>query len=225
MSSEQLVAELKAELKEMKEASSDNTEDKGNKIEVKMKKYRLLKDLPTFKAGQIFGLAEDGEIAPSKNPIRGQVCLRGGLWLLDNEGVPEVFAYAKQTLDRFPNILAEWFEEVELTDFGKLKDGDLYYYIASDGEIVDDTYDNTAWDHDRIKIGNYFKNAEAAQRAVKSLEAIARLREIGLEFYDWHQLQDDNFCIFAKIPESERHLITICDIFTFLFTEEKYNDD
>lgn len=66
-----------------------------------MKRYKLIKDLPTFKAGDTFHIENDG-------------CL-----YLDDECVRDsehwhyhLMAYHKNTLDRFPNILGDWFEEI-----------------------------------------------------------------------------------------------------------------
>lgn len=56
-----------------------------------MKKYKLLKDLPTFKAGDLFYISEHGALVHD-----------GG-----------VTAYARRTLDKFPEILTEWFEEIQ----------------------------------------------------------------------------------------------------------------
>lgn len=62
-----------------------------------MKYYKLLKDLPAFKAGDIFVLKKDG------------------LYLERSR----VMAYHKQTLKKFPNILTDWFviEEEEKGKF------------------------------------------------------------------------------------------------------------
>jgi hypothetical protein len=60
-------------------------------MENRMKYYRLTKDLPTFKKGQIFYLNEYGSL----------VCDEGN-----------IIAYSWSTIDKFPNILKDWFEEV-----------------------------------------------------------------------------------------------------------------
>lgn len=66
-----------------------------------MKRYKLLKNLPTFNAGDEFELKDNGN-----------------LYFIDRDAQSKhwssvVCAYCKQTLDRFPNILKEWFEEIE----------------------------------------------------------------------------------------------------------------
>lgn len=61
-----------------------------------MKRYKLKKDLPTFKAGEIF------EISPFGNLVR-----------VDDGDSPAIIAYASSTIKKFPNILEDWFEEME----------------------------------------------------------------------------------------------------------------
>lgn len=59
-----------------------------------MKLYRLKKDLPTFNAGDEFELTPCGALVQITNGRTG-VC-----------------AYSASTLEKFPNILADWFEKV-----------------------------------------------------------------------------------------------------------------
>lgn len=57
-----------------------------------MKYYRLKKELPTFKKGELFFINNYGQLASC-----------------EHEGV---VAYSAATLKRFPNVLEDWFEEV-----------------------------------------------------------------------------------------------------------------
>ena len=59
-----------------------------------MKRYKLLKDLPTFKAGDMFYISQYGA-------------------LIYDDGDFGVMAYSQSTLEKFPNILKEWFEEIQ----------------------------------------------------------------------------------------------------------------
>lgn len=64
------------------------------------KRYKLKKDLPTFRAGQEFFLSSSGS-----------------LWSLDGHdrdggSISKICAYGAVTLDKFPNILTDWFEEI-----------------------------------------------------------------------------------------------------------------
>ena len=63
-----------------------------------MKQYKLKKDLPTFKAGGTFHINDKGNLVS------------------DNEFSKGIVAYSKSTLDKFPNILTDWFEEYEEQD-------------------------------------------------------------------------------------------------------------
>ena len=57
-----------------------------------MKRYKLKRDLPTFKAGDMFHLIESGSL------------IHDG----DN-----IVTYSWSTIDKFPNILTDWFEEIK----------------------------------------------------------------------------------------------------------------
>ena len=63
-----------------------------------MKQYKLKKDLPTFKAGGTFHINDKGNLVS------------------DNESSKGIVAYSKSTLDKFPSILTDWFEEYEEQD-------------------------------------------------------------------------------------------------------------
>ena len=62
---------------------------------MKLKQYKLKRDLPTFKAGSEF-----------------IVCC-GNLIEVKPDGTLGVCAYSGATLKKFPNILTDWFEEVK----------------------------------------------------------------------------------------------------------------
>ncbi len=62
---------------------------------MKIKRYRLKYNLPTFKAGDEFELTPRGALVQVINGRTG-VC-----------------AYAASTIERFPNILTDWFEEIK----------------------------------------------------------------------------------------------------------------
>ena len=67
-----------------------------------MKRYRLINDLPTFKAGDTFHIEDDGCLYLDDECVRGS-----------EHWHYHLMAYHKHTLDRFPNILADWFEEID----------------------------------------------------------------------------------------------------------------
>lgn len=61
-----------------------------------MKKYMLKRDLPTFKAGDIFIISPDG-------------CL----WHSTGGEHVDVMAYHRRTIEAFPEMLTEWFTEIK----------------------------------------------------------------------------------------------------------------
>lgn len=63
-------------------------------MNVTKRRYRLLKDLPTFKAGGTFHISAKGSLVS------------------DNEFSKGIVAYARSTLAKFPSILTDWFEEI-----------------------------------------------------------------------------------------------------------------
>lgn len=65
-----------------------------------MKYYKLKKDLPTFKKGELFFISDYGNLISCKDK--------------------NVIAYTDTTLTKFPNILRDWFEEVP----APVRDGD-----------------------------------------------------------------------------------------------------
>lgn len=120
-----------------------------------MKRYKLLKDLPTFKAGQLAYISKIGNLIAG-NPDKPEIT---------DAGV-QLMMYHKTTLDKFPEILTEWFEEIkEPTDsiHWKPKDGEEYWYIGDDSSIRSirfSSYDGD--DVNRLAIGNvYLTKAEA----------------------------------------------------------------
>lgn len=80
------------------------------------KRYKLIKDLPTFSAGQEFYIGREG-----------------ALWLDTGTG-RDICAYAAQTLQKFPNILKDWFEEISERPktVDDLKEGDTWFFLNYD---------------------------------------------------------------------------------------------
>lgn len=121
-----------------------------------MKRYKLERDLPTFKAGEIFYINE------------------GGSLIRENDGV---VAYSWITLDKFPNILTDWFEEIKESTRWKPEKFQKYYYVEDDNFIYDDIWGNgSAIDNGRFQIGNCFQTKEEAERVVEYLKALATVR-------------------------------------------------
>ena len=120
-----------------------------------MKRYELKKDLPTFKAGEIFYLSEVG------NLIR------------ESDNVP---AYSWSTIEKFPNILTDWFEEVKEPTRWKPETDQKYYFIRTSGYVYDSIWTNDSIDRGRFDIGNCLQTEKEAKRVVEYLKALAVVR-------------------------------------------------
>lgn len=98
-----------------------------------MKYYTLKKDLPTFKAGDEFYLNNEGDLVSLKE---------------------RVVAYSVKTLDKFPNILTNWFESANTG-----------FYLDEDGCIIGYDYNEDSYNLNyRKNIGNDFKTKEEAEK-------------------------------------------------------------
>lgn len=123
-----------------------------------MKRYKLLKDLPTFNKGDTFRLDE--------------IC---GCLVREKDGV---VAYAPYTLKKFNILDSEWFEEIhEGYKRWRAKKGGQYWCVQSDGGVVYDHEIEVDVDDERYEIGNYFKTEEEAQRTAEWIKAFAILRD------------------------------------------------
>lgn len=126
-----------------------------------MKHYKLLKDLPTFKAGDLFYISEYGA-------------------LVYDDGGYGVMAYAQSTLDRFPNILTEWFEEIqEPTNSSnwKPKKGDQVFLLGGNGQIFSSSWVGANLDNKWLEFGNTYRIIEEAQKARERRLAEVRLQQ------------------------------------------------
>ena len=121
-----------------------------------MKRYKLKKDTPAFKAGTECYIEEAGHMVPCR-------------------GISYTIVH-KDQLEKNPNILAEWFEEIEPTRWKPEMSHD-YYYISGDGHVYDDSWDDSQFvDRGRLNIGNCFETKEEAEKAVEYLKALATVR-------------------------------------------------
>ena len=165
-----------------------------------MKRYRLLKDLPTFKAGDLFYISEYGA-------------------LVHNGGDPDgynVMAYAQSTLEMFPNSLTEWFEEIrEPTDniHWKPKIGDKCF-ILENNNIRHTNYTGMVRDYNAYITGRVFRFEKEAIAAANRELAEARLRRTSTFEPDWEDgLQIKYVVIFNHVMNRlEVHELTFEDL-------------
>nr|DAD63081.1 MAG TPA: hypothetical protein [Caudoviricetes sp.] len=104
-----------------------------------MKRYKLLKDLPTFKAGDEFYL-------DSANDLR----FKGS----------DITVYNDKTLEKFPNILKDWFEEIPEYKRWRAEEDEAYYAINRSGFVYRVRDTRQPEDDYRYKTGSYGRTAE-----------------------------------------------------------------
>ena len=132
-----------------------------------MKRYKLLKDLPTFKAGQLAYISKTGNLIAGTP--ENQKTTETGLIIM---------IYHETTLKKFPNILTEWFEEVqEPTDsiHWKPKIGDRYWALGNT-IVYPQTWGDDEFDRDRYESGRVYKTKEECEKALDRELAEVRLR-------------------------------------------------
>ncbi len=133
-----------------------------------MKQYRLLKDLPTFKAGQLAYISKTGNLIAGTP--ENQKTTETGLIIM---------IYHETTLKKFPNILTEWFEEIkEPVDsvHWEPKWDDKYFHIDYWGDVRSTTWEGNSADVKRLALGRIYPTEEEAEKALDCKLAEVRLR-------------------------------------------------
>ena len=143
-----------------------------------MKRYKLKKDTPAFKAGTECYIEEAGNMVPCR-------------------GISYTIVH-KDQLEKNPNILSDWFEEVNDPTRWKPEMGQKYYCLGSDGSVVDDDWCGLRIDYNRFKIGNCFQTEEEAERAVEYRKALVVVRGDAISKFtkdknNWYVYYDANF--------------------------------
>lgn len=116
-----------------------------------MKYYKLLKDVPMFKEGDLFFIHPEEGCLLQKDTLR--------------------LAYHKKTLENNPEILKDWFEEIPEPKRWRGKLGETYWFLSDNGSLYFKTEDNNKIDNYRYRVGNYFKTIEEARIYKKYLLA------------------------------------------------------
>ena len=127
------------------------------------KRYKLLRDLPTLKAGAIFKESQDK-----------------GVWTCDDTEFKRRYYFSEKDLHHNP----DWFEKIYEEENWKPKDGEQFYFIHESGKIVIDSWeDNYIYEY-LYHLGNCFKTEEAANCCLKNF--------IKPAFKKYHELQRSN---------------------------------
>lgn len=135
-----------------------------------MKRYKLLKDLPTFKAGQLAYISKTGNLIAGTP--ENQETTDTGLILM---------IYHETTLKKFPNILTEWFEEIQEpidSIHWEPKDGEKYWFLDENGDTNFACFDrDDPSDRKLLEFGNTYRTAEECEKAREHRLAEAKLRQ------------------------------------------------
>lgn len=131
-----------------------------------LKRYKLLKDLPTFKAGDEFFIGESGNLIAG-TPEKPKTVRVGEIEPIEIN----LMAYAKETLEQFPNILTDWFEEI--------KEPKRIYYANDFGcNVANMTENNNSIIIKSLKsVGNHFETYEEAKAYLEYLKAKAIIKQ------------------------------------------------
>lgn len=157
-----------------------------------MKRYRLLKDLPTFNKGDTFRLTEHGHLMSEK---------------------AGVIAYAEPTLEKFNILDSDWFGEIPEGKRWRAGGDERYWCVQSDGEVVETCDIWAGIDDEHYELGNYFKTKEEAQKAAEWLKAFAVLRDDTKGFKpDWTDEDQEKWSV--EYGHDGVQLITECYRFT-----------
>lgn len=128
-----------------------------------MKQYKLKKDLPTFKTGDIFYLSDTGNLF-DRNFLHAK---------------SSNIVYSFKEIEKFPNILTDWFEEIEEPTRWKPEQDQEYYLLDSNGLVHESVWADDSADRSRFEIGNCFQTEEEIERVVEYLKALSVVRGDG----------------------------------------------
>ena len=159
-----------------------------------MKRYRLKKDTPAFKAGEVFYLSDAGNL------------------FRESDNVP---VYGRTIIEKNPNILTDWFEEIKESTRWKPEMCHVYYLLDDDGTVYNNLWDDDSVDNGRFEIGNCFQTKEEAEQVVEYLKALAVVRGDSTSKFD---KVGNNFCVFY---DTTNNYLTVgvesCDIGNGIF--------
>ena len=121
-----------------------------------MKRYKLKKDTPAFKAGTECYIEEAGHMVPCR-------------------GISYTIVH-KDQLEKNPNILTDWFEEIKESTRWKPDESQKYYFLDGGGFVYNNRWDDDSVDDGRFEIGNCFQTKEEAEQVIEYLKALATVR-------------------------------------------------
>lgn len=162
-----------------------------------MKLYKLLKDLPTFKAGQLAYISKTGNLIAGTP--ENQKTTETGLIII---------IYHETTLKKFLEILTEWFEEIKEpvnSIHWKPKHGDEYFWIDECGSILPGTfYRDSLYDQQRLTFGNVYRTEKEAEKARDRRLAKVRLQRTSTFEPDFEN-GNGGWVVFYSYVDKELH--------------------
>jgi hypothetical protein len=159
-----------------------------------MKRYKLLKDLPTFKAGQLAYISKTGNLIAGTP--ENQKTTETGLIIM---------IYHETTLKKFPEILTEWFEEIKEpvnSIHWKPNFGEEYWYVNYIGNVVCRSWEDASVDLWLLESGNVYRTIEEAEKARERRLAEVRLRRTS-DFKPDFENDRGGYVVFYN-PEEEK---------------------
>lgn len=160
-----------------------------------MKRYKLLKDLPTFKAGQLAYISKTGNLIAGTP--ENQKTTETGLIIM---------IYHETTLKKFPNILTEWFKEVEEpmdSIHWKPKIGDRCF-ILENANIRPANYTGMLRDYNAWHTGRVFRTEEECEKARDRRLAKVRLQRTSTFEPDFEN-GNGGWVVFYSYVDKELH--------------------
>lgn len=161
-----------------------------------MKRYKLLKDLPTFKAGQLAYISKTGNLIAGTP--ENQETTDYGLILM---------IYHETTLKKFPEILTEWFEEIEEpvdSIHWKPNFGEEYWYVNYIGNVVCRSWEDASVDLWLLESGNVYRTEKEAEKARERKLAKVRLQKTS-DFKPDFENGNGGWVVFYSYADKELH--------------------
>lgn len=128
---------------------------------MKYKKYKLLKDTPTIKAGTIFE-----EVISDFDELKELV-------RITPIGAKTSPQFTIQDINNFD----EWFEKITDSVHWKPKNGEKVFCLNEEGDIYSFTFNDLLSHHKRLAFGFVYRTIEEAQKARERRLAEVRLRQ------------------------------------------------
>lgn len=166
-----------------------------------MKRYRLKKDLPAFKAGDVFEINEYGNLIHCYPLWNG--------WDLTTD--------CESTLEKSPNILKDCFEEIpeEPKTVWDLKEGDKCYVLNTEGMILERIWGSVIGLKSCRAYGNLFLAKEEAEKELARRKAKVILERDTKEFKpDWSNKDQNKTLVYYDSINKKMRVIP-CSVNAF----------